>query len=95
MLQVIIKNSVTQSLNVMINKLKLIHAEAFKEFVKATPKRTGRARNSTRLSGNTIVADYPYAKQLDDGSSPKAPDGMTKPTEDFINKRVSQIVKGN
>jgi hypothetical protein len=46
------------------------------------------------LNGTQINANYPYAQRLDDGYSPQSPDGMTKPTLDFIKKRVNQIMKG-
>ena len=71
-----------------------IPKEAFTEFVKDTPVRSGNARRKTRLVGNKIVAGYNYAQKLDEGSSKQAPQGMTKPTEDFIKKRMQQILKG-
>ena len=56
--------------------------------------RSGNARRKTRLSGNKIIAGYNYAQKLDEGYSRQAPDGMTKPTEEFIKKRMTQIIKG-
>jgi len=82
------------SLRAMVGKLAKVPQEAFKEFVKETPVRTGNARRNTKLRGNTITANYPYAEKLDEGSSSQSPEGMTKPTEDFIKKRVNQILKG-
>ena len=67
--------------------------EAFTEFVKDTPKRSGNARRKTKLVGSKIVAGYNYAQKLDEGFSKQAPQGMTKPTEDFIAKRMKQILK--
>jgi len=87
-------DNITPSLQKMMAKLAKVPQEAFKEFVKETPIRTGHARRSTKLNGNTITANYPYAKNLDEGSSQQSPDGMTKPTEAFVKKRVNQIIKG-
>jgi hypothetical protein len=77
--------------------------EAFNEFVHNTPVATGNARRKTRLRGKTIHADYQYAGVLDKGrhmtnkglrGSEQAPEGMSKPTSEFIRKRVRQIVRG-
>jgi hypothetical protein len=54
----------------------------------------GNARRSTRLQGDEIQADYPYAQRLDDGYSPQAPKGMTKPTEKFIQEYIRKQAKG-
>ncbi len=84
----------SSSLKRIQKKLAQVPKEAFKEFVSDTPIRSGNARRKTKLKGQTIVADYPYAKRLDEGYSKQSPDGMTKPTEAFIKKRVAQILKG-
>ena len=93
--------SITFNVNVLTSKLQKIQKklaqvpnEAYKEFVQETPVRTGNARRKTRLQGKTITAQYPYAKKLDDGYSKQSPDGMTKPTEAFIRKRVKDIFRG-
>ena len=87
-----------------INKeLAKLPKEAHKEFVKNTPVRTGNARRNTTFSNNTIRANYPYAGVLDKGrhmttrgmrGSEQAPQGMTKPTVDFIKKRLRDIFRG-
>ena len=87
-------NNISSSLKRIQKKLNKVPQEAFQEFVKDTPIRSGNARRNTKLKGNTIVANYAYAKRLDEGYSKQSPDGMTKPTEDFIKNRVSQILKG-
>jgi hypothetical protein len=87
-------NKITSSLKNIQKKLDNLPKEAFTEFVKDTPIRSGNARRKTKLNGNTITAGYAYAKRLDEGYSPQSPDGMTKPTEDFIKKRMAQILKG-
>ena len=87
-------NTMTNSLKRIQKKLKQVPKEAYQEFVDETPIRTGNARRRTRLQGKTINANYPYAKRLDEGYSQQAPEGMTKPTEDFIKQRVAAILKG-
>ena len=94
-------NKVLETLN--SNKLAQV---AFQEFHKMTPinknpkaKTRGNARRSTRLSGNQIQANYPYANVLDQGrgfrdgqmrGSDQAPEGMTKPALEALRKYVLQ-----
>lgn len=84
----------SSSLKRIQKKLNNVPKEAYTEFVSDTPIRSGNARRKTKLKGQTIVADYAYAKRLDEGYSKQSPQGMTKPTEAFIQKRVAQILKG-
>lgn len=67
---------------------------AYKHFVEVTPKRSGNAKRRTTLQSNKIVADYPYSQRLDEGYSPKAPQGMTEPTEQWIQQEVDRRLKG-
>jgi hypothetical protein len=57
-------------------------------FVKNTPVRSGNARRSTKKSGNTIDANYPYAQRLEEGYSKQAPKGMTEPTIEEVRAYV-------
>ena len=66
---------------------------AFRHFRAVTPIRSGRARRSTRLQGDTIIADYPYAGPLDSGYSSQAPQGMTVPTVRFVQRLWQQHIK--
>ena len=102
-LDIQIKTTLPATLTKMKQKLAKLPQEAYKEFVKNTPVRSGNAKRNTRLKGNTIEADYAYAGVLDKGrhmtnrgmrGSNQAPKGMTQPTVDFLKKRVAQIVKG-
>ncbi len=69
--------------------------EAYKVFVQETPVRSGNARRKTRLKNKRdIVANYPYAQRLDEGYSKQSPEGMTKPTEEFIINRFNDIMSG-
>ena len=86
------------SFNKQIRQLSKIIADlpelAHEEFVKNTPIRSGNARNRTELRGNSIVANYPYSQRLEDGWSKQAPDGMIKPTEEWIQREVDRRLKG-
>lgn len=94
-LKVNFTDKITPKLKRVQKALDNLPKEALQEFVKNTPVRTGNARSKTRLRDkDTIGAMYPYAGKLDEGYSPQAPAGMTKPTEDFIQKRFAQIMKG-
>lgn len=90
---VVVKNQISPSLKRIEEQLKTLPQLAYKEFVKATPVRSGNARRRTKLKNNTIEANYPYAKRLDEGYSKQSPEGMSKPTEDFIQKRTDKIMR--
>lgn len=84
-------------------ELQKVPQEAFDFFKKTTPIKTGNARNSTKFQNGIIKAEYPYAEVLDKGrhmtkrgmrGSEQAPQGMTKPTEEFIKNRVNKIMQG-
>ena len=68
--------------------------EAYNYFKRETPIRTGNARNNTRLRNDEIQADYAYAQRLDSGWSSQSPQGMTKPTEKFIQEYIRRQAKG-
>lgn len=88
-----IKDTMTKSIDNQIDNLAKIAEQAYEYWRSITPKATGNARRRTRLRNDTIVAAYPYAQRLDEGSSPKAPQGMSKPTEKFVRRRVDDIAK--
>ena len=69
---------------------KTLAKEAYRVFRENTPVDTGNAYRKTVLKDTTIEARYPYAKRLDSGYSPKKPEGMSKPTLDFISKWIKQ-----
>lgn len=71
--------------------LQQVPQQAYTFFRSETPIRTGNARSRTSLVGNIIQADYPYAARLDRGYSRQAPDGMSRPTIEFIKKLVRTI----
>ena len=88
-------------LNKVLNTLNSnnIAKEAYTKFVDVTPIKSGNAKRSTKLQGNTINANYPYANVLDKGrhmtrrglrGSEQAPQGMTEPTIKHIRQYVKQ-----
>lgn len=70
-----------------------VRKDAYNFFVQTTPKDTGNAKRRTRLSGDTIRADYPYAKVLDRGWSKQAPRGMTRPTIEFLKAMFNKVIR--
>ena len=95
MLTFSVQNNITSIIQKVQTQLERLPQEVHKEFVKNTPIRSGNARRRTKLRNKTeIVADYPYAQRLEEGYSKQAPDGMTKPTEQFMQKRLRDILAG-
>jgi len=88
-----VNDKITPSLKKIKANLSKLPKEAYAFFVEQTPVKSGNARRKTTLSQETIKARYPYASELDSGRSDQAPDGMIKPTENFIKKRSKQIVR--
>jgi hypothetical protein len=86
-------DKLTPNLKKKIAQLDAVPGQAYTFFRAHTPIRTGRARRSTVLKQDTIVAAYPYAERLDQGYSRQAPDGMTRPTEAFVKKTTDKIMK--
>ena len=86
-------DKITPSLKKKQVELDKVPAQAHTFFKAHTPIKTGNARSRTVLKKDTIVAAYPYAQPLDDGRSRQAPDGMTKPTEAFVQRTTDKIMK--
>lgn len=83
----------TSSLKKVEKQFDRIAIAAYKHFKSITPKRTGNARRRTRLQGNTIKANYSYARQLDNGSSAQAPNGMSEPTIKWLRKNKRKFIR--
>lgn len=89
----LVKDTMTASLARIAKDLAKVPEEAYKFWVSVTPKKTGNARRNTKLSGKEIRADYNYAVPLDKGRSRQAPQGMSKPTEKFIERSVRSKIR--
>ena len=96
-------NDLEKKLQKLEKDLNKLPQETFQEFKKNTPRKSGNAQRNTTLKNDTIKADYPYAGVLDKGrhmtsrgmrGSNQAPEGMTKPTLQFLKKRLKEITKG-
>lgn len=87
------RDLITPSLGRISQQLKSVPKEAHDFWVKQTPKKTGNARRKTKLRGNTITADYPYAQPLDKGSSKQAPKGMSEPTLEFVERLLRKKIR--
>ena len=86
----------TKNAQQKIKNLKSILSEknlarvAYTHFKKITPIDSGNARRRTNLVGTEIRAQYPYAQRLDQGWSRQAPDGMVKPTIQFLRDYIKR-----
>ena len=85
-------NRIAPTLTRKQRKLNRVPNEAHDYFKSITPIDTGNARRRTRLQGEKIKANYPYATPLDNGYSKQAPNGMSEPTIDFIQDLVKGIL---
>lgn len=85
------KDTVTASLKQIQQRLDRLPEAAYKEWIKDTPVRSGNARRKTKLKGDKIEANYPYAQRLDEGWSKQSPDGMSKPVEEFIKRYIAKL----
>ena len=91
-----INNKITPLLKKQQAALAKLPEEAYKVFVKETPVRSGNARRNTKYqkTKKQINANYPYAQRLDEGYSKQSPEGMVKPTEEYIIDRFYKIMSG-
>lgn len=75
---------IQREISTLVNK-------AYVYFRQTTPRDTGSAKSNTRLEGTTIHADYAYATRLNNGYSRQAPEGMSKPTIEYLRKQIRKI----
>lgn len=85
------ENRTGRQIKLIIKDLGDLPDRAGKVFKQTTPIKTGNARKNTRVAGNTIIAGYDYARRLDQGYSKQAPQGMVKPTLDFVVKELKKM----
>lgn len=83
-------------------KLDRLANDSIDKFKDLTPINTGNAKRNTKLKGDAIEANYPYAEVLDKGrhmtnrgmrGSTQAPKGMSQPFFKWLNKKVKQIFR--
>jgi len=89
----LVNNSMSASLTRIQRDLATVPKEIFEYWRSITPIRSGNARRRTRLRGDTIAAEYPYAVPLDQGSSRQAPKGMSKPTEEYLERLLDKKIR--
>jgi hypothetical protein len=88
-----VKSNVAKTMNEYSKLAKTVAKKTYTYFRDITPERTGNAKRRTRLKDTTITADYNYASKLDEGYSRQAPEGMTGPSIDFMEKTFNDEVK--
>jgi hypothetical protein len=88
----ITRNRITPSIGKITARFNQLPKDAYNYWKNITPIRTGNAKRRTRLQGSKIKANYNYAVPLDEGWSRQAPRGMSKPTEEFIKRRISRQI---
>ena len=88
-----IKDGITSDLKRIQKELATLPKQALDKYVSLTPIDGGNARRKTKLRGkDTISANYAYAGRLDEGYSKQSPEGMTKPWEKWLEKKVDDIM---
>jgi hypothetical protein len=92
-MKTVVKNTMSQSLARIEQKLKNVPKKALEIWLDNTPKRSGDAKKKTKLKGDTIHANYPYAKRLDEGWSKQAPNGISEPTEKALDEHLDKIIR--
>lgn len=88
-----VKSNVAKAMAGYSNVAKEVAKKTYTYFKAITPERTGNAKRKTRLKDQTIEANYNYASKLDEGYSKQAPEGMTGPSIDFMEKTFNEEVK--
>lgn len=88
-----IRDFITRDLQKKIDDLDKVPRQTYEYWVDITPIRSGRAKRSTRLRGDEIQAQYPYAERLDSGYSRQAPRGMSEPTQKFLKRLTDRIIR--
>ena len=88
------QDTATPMLRRQAQALERLPQGAYSKWRDVTPVRSGNARRRTRLSGDTIQADYPYAQRLDRGWSRQAPLGMFRPTLQWVRAQLARIFRG-
>lgn len=88
-----ITDNITPSIQQNIKRIQTVPEAAFEFWRNITPVRSGNARRRTKFSNDTIQAQYAYAQVLDQGASRQAPQGMSKPTMDFLDRTYEKAIR--
>jgi hypothetical protein len=87
-------DGISVRLNGLSKSFAKLPAEAALKMRELTPIRTGYARRNTKLKNKrTIIANYNYAMDLDEGKSKQAPRGMTEPLFEWLQTQSADIVR--
>lgn len=90
------QSNISPNVDRLTNKLSIVPKKTYNFFVKQTPIDKGNARKSTDYKdtsvGGRIEGNYPYVNRLNDGYSKQSPNGMTKPSIDYLRKTVKRIL---
>lgn len=92
---VMTQKQIASKLNRKVKDLQQVAQKGHVHFKSITPIRSGNARRKTVLNRGNIEANYPYAVRLDQGWSRQAPQGMVKPTIEYMRKLVQKIMRSN
>ncbi len=87
------RNNISESITKVQEELNTLPAKSLDKFKELTPVRSGNARRKTKLRGNEIEADYPYANRLNEGWSRQAPDGIETPFMKWVSAQVKKILR--
>lgn len=88
------RNTISFSLKRIQKSVQEVPKQVFEYWKSITPIKSGNARRRTRLDRNqTINANYPYARRLDQGWSKQAPQGMSKPTDRLIRRIIKSKLR--
>lgn len=91
-----VTNRIGPSLRRKAKLLQPIPKKGYDHFKTVTPIDSGNAKSKTKYSttrnGGRITGDYNYANRLNNGYSRQAPEGMTEPTIEHIQKEIKRVL---
>jgi len=91
------KNDIKQLQKDIAEAIEESMKDTYKFYRKATPVRSGNARNKTKYRETSrsynIESRYDYAGPLDAGSSKQAPKGFTTPSFNFLKDQITKKFK--
>lgn len=89
-------NQISPRLSAIRKELKPLPKKTYNFFVQKTPIDTGFARRSTKFentqTGGRIAGNYDYVNRLNEGHSRQSPNGMTKPSINYLRQNIRKIL---